>query len=52
MMSRKPLSAADMPLTEEQRVALGFRPRTLHGYWFWLRYWSPPARWWLRRRGH
>ena len=36
-------------MTEEQRIALGFRPRTLRGWLFWLRYWSPPALWWLRR---
>jgi hypothetical protein len=33
-------------MTEEQRIALGFRPRTIAGWWFWLRYWSPPAMWW------
>lgn len=37
---------------EEQRIALGFPPRTLRGWWFWLCYWSPPALWLLRwRRG-
>lgn len=30
-------------LTEQQRIALGFRPRTLSGWWFWLRFWSPLA---------
>jgi len=40
-----------MPLlTEEQRIVLGFRPRTLRGWWFWLRYWSPPALWWEKRQ--
>lgn len=38
-----------MPLTEEQRIALGLRPKTLAGWLFWLRHWSPPALWWLRR---
>jgi hypothetical protein len=38
-------------LSEEQRIALGFRPRTLRGWAFWLRYWSPPALWWLRLKG-
>jgi hypothetical protein len=33
-------------MTEEQRIALGGRPRTLAGWWFWLRYWSPLALWW------
>lgn len=33
------------PLSEEQRIALGLRPRTLSGWWFWLCYWSPLARW-------
>ena len=37
-------------MTEEQRIALGFRPRTPGGWWFWLRYWSPPALWWAKRR--
>jgi hypothetical protein len=26
-------------ITERQRIALGFRPRTIRGWWFWLRYW-------------
>jgi hypothetical protein len=39
------------PLTEEQRVVLGYRPRTLRGWWFWLKYWSPPAIWLVRLRG-
>jgi hypothetical protein len=30
-------------MTERQRIALGLRPRTLSGWWFWLRYWSPVA---------
>lgn len=30
-------------LNERQRIALGFRPRTMSGWWFWLRYWSPLA---------
>lgn len=30
-------------MTEQQRIALGFRPRTVEGWWFWLRYWSPLA---------
>jgi hypothetical protein len=35
---------------EGQRIALGLRPRTLKGWWFWLRYWSPFfARWRARR---
>jgi len=33
---------------DEQRVALGFRPRTVRGWWYWLRYWSWPALWWRR----
>jgi len=41
-----------MPLTisEQQRIALGFRPRTISGWWFWLRYWSPFALWLLRMK--
>lgn len=39
-----------MPVTEQQRIALGFRPRTLRGWWFWLRYWSPPALALLKRK--
>jgi hypothetical protein len=38
-------------MTEEQRIAIGFRPRTVRGWWFWFRYWSPPAFWWLWLRG-
>jgi hypothetical protein len=41
------------PLTERQLIALGFRPRTLAGWLFWLRYWSPPGLWleaWRLRR--
>ena len=39
-------------LNERQRIAMGFWPRTLSGWWFWLRYWSPPAMWldWWRNR--
>jgi hypothetical protein len=37
-------------MTEQQRIALGFRPQTLTGWWFWLRYWSSLALWWERRR--
>lgn len=36
---------------EEGRIALGLRPRTLAGFWFWLRYWSPLAALWRRLRG-
>ncbi len=36
------------PLKEEQRIALGLRPRTVAGWWFWFRYWSPVA-FWLKR---
>jgi hypothetical protein len=35
-------------ISDEQRIALGFWPRTLHGWLFWCRYWSPPALWWLK----
>ena len=35
-------------ITEEQRIALGLPPSTWAGWWFWLRYWSPPAFWWAR----
>ena len=35
-------------MTEQQRIALGFWPRTWAGWWFWLRYWSPPALWLAR----
>lgn len=38
-------------MTEQQRVALGLRPRTLAGWWFWLCYWSPLACWWQGARG-
>lgn len=37
-------------VTDEQRIALGFRPRTLSGWWFWLRYWSPVSLYWIRIR--
>jgi hypothetical protein len=37
-------------VSDEQRIALGFRPRTLRGWLFWLRYWSPPALALLKRR--
>lgn len=30
-------------ITESQRIALGFRRRTLGGWLFWLRYWFPLA---------
>lgn len=51
--------------TEYQRIALGFSPRTVSGWWFWLLHWSPLAlfmagdfamararvkSWWLIRR--
>ncbi len=36
-------------ITDEHHIALGGRPRTLHGWWFWLCYWSPVARLWRRR---
>jgi len=26
--------------TEYQRIALGFQPRTLRGWWFWFFYWN------------
>jgi len=35
-------------MNERQRIALGLRPRTLGGWWFWLWYWSPIALWWQR----
>jgi hypothetical protein len=35
-----------LTLTEKQKIALGFWPSTLAGWWFWLRYWSPLARAW------
>jgi hypothetical protein len=38
-----------MPVSEEQLIALGYRPRTLHGWVFWLRFYSPLARWWRGR---
>ena len=31
---------------EAYRIALGLRPRTLAGWWFWFRYCSPFAQWW------
>jgi hypothetical protein len=31
---------------ERYRIALGHRPRTLAGWWFWLHRCSPLARWW------
>ena len=37
------------PLTEYERIAFGLRPRTVKGWIFWLRHWSPLASW--RRRG-
>jgi hypothetical protein len=39
-------------MTEYQRIALGLRPRTLRGWWFWLRHFSPIAAGWYRWRGH
>jgi len=36
-------------MSERQEIALGMRPRSLSGWWFWLRYWSPVAAWWRRR---
>jgi hypothetical protein len=39
-----------MNLTERQRIVLGFRPRTLAGWWFWFRICSPVAFWWRRIR--
>jgi hypothetical protein len=33
-------------VTDEQRIALGYRPRTLRGWWCWCRSWSPLAFWW------
>ena len=39
---------AQRPITEEQMIVLGFRPRTVKGWWFWLRYWSLPAIWLTR----
>jgi hypothetical protein len=38
-------------MTEQQRIALGLRPRTLSGWWFWARFWSPPVFWWKRLFG-
>lgn len=38
-------------LTDKHAVALGYWPRTLRGWIFWCRYWSPPAIWWLRLKG-
>jgi hypothetical protein len=35
-------------MTEEQRIAVGLRPRTVAGWWFWLRHWSPLAQWFKR----
>lgn len=43
------LPALMTPVSEEQRIAFGCRPRTLAGWWFWLRYWSPLAFWWAKR---
>ena len=39
---------ADLP--EHQRIAFGYRPRTLKGWAFWLRHWSPPVCWARRWR--
>ncbi len=46
-----PLGASSSPapraqkkvLSEAQIIALGFRPRTVSGWWFWFKYWSPLA---------
>jgi len=35
-------------IAERQSIALGYRPRTVKGWLFWLRYWSPLARIWRR----
>lgn len=32
-------------MNEQQRIALGFRPRTLRGWWFWLCQWSLLSKW-------
>lgn len=37
-------------IAERQLIAIGGRPRTLRGWWFWLRYWSLLARAWRRLR--
>lgn len=43
-------STAAVRLTERHQIALGFRPRSVGGFWFWLRYWSPLAAAWRRWR--
>lgn len=34
---------------EQQRIALGLRPKTRRGWMFWLRHWSPFRKWLPRR---
>jgi hypothetical protein len=45
------MRAEEVVIDEEHlRIATGRRPRTLRGWWFWFRFWSPIARWWRRAR--
>jgi hypothetical protein len=30
---------AELRKAERSRIALGFRPRTLYGWYWWLRFW-------------
>jgi len=39
-------------MTEQQWIALGFIPRTLYGWWFWMRYWSPIGIYVARKMRH
>jgi hypothetical protein len=37
-------------IAERQWIAAGGWPRTLWGWWFWVRYWSSVPRIWRRLR--
>ena len=47
---RRIAKLADMLADEQGRIALGLRPRTMRGWIFWLRYWSPVGLWWEGRK--
>lgn len=42
-MTKLEKHASNYGMGEKRRIALGLRPRTLRGWWFWLSYWSPIA---------
>jgi len=34
--------------TEKQLIALGYKPKTWRGWWFWLRFWRPKTTVWKK----